>query len=159
MWLLKLLLIIVFLCIFYQDYQDREVYWFLYPILGLVVLILQIEQVGFGTSILNVSFNLIFILFLLLICMFYSKYKLKVELKDTLGLGDILFFIFIAFSFSMVSFFILFVFSLLFSLILHLFLKKYHNENTVPLAGYMSLFFCTIYVVDFFLESNYLYAY
>jgi hypothetical protein len=56
-----------------------------------------------------------------------------------------LFFV-LAFSFSSISFIILFVFGLIFSLVLHLLLKKKSKHSTVPLAGYLSLFFSIAYV-------------
>jgi hypothetical protein len=55
---------------------------------------------------------------------------------------------------------VLFVFSLLFSLLLHSIFKKNQPEHeTVPLAGYMSLFFGSVYIADFFFDCNFLYAY
>jgi apolipoprotein N-acyltransferase len=70
-----------------------------------------------------------------------------------------LFFVCIAFSFSIVSFLFLFIFALLFSLLLYLVLKHRQTEKTVPLAGYMSLFFAVVYGISFFWECNFLYAY
>jgi len=82
---------------------------------------------------------------LLLVVYIYSKFKLKTALKNTFGMGDILLFLGLAFSFSSISFVVLFVFALVFSLVLHLFLKKKSSYDTVPLAGYMSLFFMIAY--------------
>ncbi|WP_379852787.1 hypothetical protein [Flavobacterium zhouii] len=83
----------------------------------------------------------------------------KPLLKEVFGLGDVLFFIFMAFSFSIISFFVLFVFALVFSLLLHSVLQHKQIVKTVPLAGYMSLFFGVVYVFVFFCEPNFLYAY
>lgn len=160
MWFLKLFLIGLFFLVFIQDCKDRKVYWFLYPCIGVLVFLLQMEAVIIYSVILNVIINLVFVLLLLFVCYLYAELKLKKSmLKEVFGLGDVLFFIFIAFSFSTVSFLILFVFSLLFSLVLHLVLKHRNAEKTVPLAGYMSLFFGVIYGISIFFESNFLYAY
>jgi hypothetical protein len=160
MWFLKLLLIAVFSIIFIQDCKDRKVYWFLYPSVGVLVFILQMKVVPFYSVLVNVIFNLLFVFVLLLVCYLYAALKLQQPLlKEVFGLGDVLFFIFIAFSFSIVSFFILFIFSLVFSLLLHFALQHKYTEKTVPLAGYLSLFFGVVYGISFFSESNFLYAY
>ncbi|WP_281336238.1 general secretion pathway protein [Flavobacterium eburneipallidum] len=160
MWILKFVLIVVFFLVFFQDYKDRKVYWFLYPIIGAMVFVLQIQSVSIYPAFINTSFNLVFISLLLFVSYLYAKYKLQQPLlKEVFGLGDLLFFVSIAFSFSIVSFLILFVFSLVFSLLLHFTIRYKQTEKTVPLAGYMSLFFATVYGISFFWESNFLYAY
>ncbi|MFD0963855.1 hypothetical protein [Pseudofulvibacter geojedonensis] len=71
---------------------------------------------------------------------------MKIHIKEAIGLGDILLFIALTCTFSLVSFITLFVSSLLFSLLLHLISSKGNKEKTVPLAGYMSLFFAISYI-------------
>lgn len=160
MWLIASILILLFIVIFYQDYKERSVYWFLYPAIGIAVFVLQLQQNGVVMSLLNTLFNLVFVLIILAVCYLYSTYKLKRSmLKEVLGIGDILFFIFICGSFSTVSFLVLFVFALLFALLLHMALQSYHTDPTVPLAGYMALFFAGIYGVTFFVPCNLLYSY
>lgn len=160
MWILKLLLMGVFFLVFFQDYKDRKVYWFLYPIIGILVFVLQMQTASMYPALINSGFNLVFISLLLLVCYAYAKLKLRQPLlKEVFGLGDVLFFVCIAFSFSIVSFLILFVFSLLFSLLLHFSLQYKQTEKTVPLAGYMSLFFGIVYGISIFWECNFLYAY
>ncbi|MFV5701706.1 hypothetical protein ACM55F_07515 [Flavobacterium sp. XS2P12] len=160
MWFLRILLIGVFLIIFIQDCKDRKVYWFLYPIVGILVFVLQMEVVPIYSVIVNASFNLLFVFVLLFVCYLYAAFKLKKALlKEAFGLGDVLFFLFISFSFSIVSFFVLFLFSLVFSLLLHFVLQHKQIDKTVPLAGYLSLFFGVVYGISFFGYSNLLYAY
>lgn len=157
---LKFLLIIVFTTIFVQDSKDRQVYWFLFPIMGSIAFYLQIENVPFYSVFINTAFNLLFILVQLFVIYLYASIKLKKSvLSEVFGLGDVLFFIFIAFSFSIISFFILFLFSLIFSLVLHFVLRSKQTKKSVPLAGYMALFFGVVYVISFFWDSNILYAY
>jgi hypothetical protein len=61
-------------------------------------------------------------------------------------LGDILLFLAISISFSSIPFDILFVSGLIFSLVLHLCLNRSPKKGTVPLAGYMAIFFSAIYI-------------
>jgi hypothetical protein len=160
MWWLKMVLIITFFTILFQDSKDRKVYWFLYPIVGLLTFFIQINESDFLISATNSMVNLAFVFIILSVCYFYAKLKFKKHFtNDVLGIGDVLFFIFISFSFASISFIVLFVFSLLFSLLLHLIFKNKNIDKTVPLAGYMSLFFGTIYMVSFFFDTNFLYAY
>lgn len=160
MLLVKVFLIGIFALIFFQDCKDRKVYWFLYPMVGILVFFLQMEIVPIYSVLVNAGFNLLFVFVLLLVCYLYASLKLQRPLlKEVFGLGDVLFFIFIAFSFSIVSFFVLLIFSLLFSLLLHFVLQNRQTEKTVPLAGYMSLFFGVVYGISFFWNSNFLYAY
>lgn len=160
MWVLKLLLLLIFGLIFFQDYKDRNVYWFLYPIMGILAGLLQWQITPLSSFLANSGFNLLFVCTLLLFCYLYTRIKLKKPfLQSVLGLGDVLFFISITFSFSIVSFWVLFVFSLIFSLVLHWVLQHKQTEKTVPLAGYMALFFAVIYSISFCCNFNFLYAY
>lgn len=160
MWILQFILIGVFFLVFYQDCKDRQVYWFLYPLIGGLAFGVQMHATTVYSTLTSTGFNLVFMSFLILVCYLYSKLKLrKPFLKEVFGLGDLLFFVFIAFSFSTVSFLVLFVFSLLFSLLLHFAINYKQTEKTVPLAGYMALFFAVVYGIRFFWECNFLYAY
>ena len=141
MLVLKLILIAVSALIFYQDIKERQVYWFLFPVLGLCYAILFYNNTLPELFYVSVGMNLIFITILLLIVWVYTKLKLKVAFNEALGLGDVLLFLGLVFSFSTVSFLILFVFSLVFAMILHLIVKQYSKLPSVPLAGYISLFF------------------
>lgn len=132
--------------VFIQDIKERQVYWFLFPIIGLCSGILLYLNTFFDVFYLTLLINLLFIVALIGVVSLYSWLKLKTSISNTFGLGDGLLFFALAFSFSSVSFFILFVFGLLFSLVLHLVLKKKSKQSTVPLAGYLSLFFAITYL-------------
>ena len=158
MWLLKIILILLFFTILYQDCKDRMVYWFLYPLIGILAFAIQFLILPIDSIMLNISSNLALVLFLLLVSYLYVRVR-KLKFSKSFGLGDVLFFIFISFTFSIISFIILFIFSLIFSLLAHFALSKKSYDKTVPLAGYMSLFFGTVYAFTFFCEGNFLYAY
>jgi len=141
--------IILILCLFYilfQDVKERKVYWFLFPILMITSGVLFYSTTLPELFLVNAMMNSIFIGLLFFVMYFYSKFKLKTSLSQVFGLGDALLFIGLIGSFSFVSFVIVFVFSLVFSLVLHLLLKARQKEKTVPLAGYMSLFFLMTYI-------------
>ena len=102
--------------------------------------------------------NLLFVFLLLAVVFLYSKFKLKTSIKNTFGLGDGLLFIALAFTFTSVSFLVLFVFGLIFSLVVHLVLKRHSEHKTVPLAGYLSLFFAIVYSVHWLGLTETLYS-
>lgn len=158
MWYLKLILVIVFAFVLYQDFKSRLVYWFLYPIIGVLAFAIQLQNLPVSIALTNLGFNLLFVVLILLVSILYIKFR-NLDFKNTIGIGDILFFLFIAGTFSIVSFLILFVFSLVFSLILHIVLNNKKEQTTVPLAGYMSLFFGVVYAVSFCFNNAFLYAY
>lgn len=143
---IQIILIVIFLLIFYQDIKDRQVYWFLFPIVAILTGILSYMNIYQDFYLISIGINMTFVAFLISIVFLYSKYKLKTEMGNTFGLGDLLLFIALAFTFASVSFIILFVFGLIFSLILHLLLKNKSKLKSVPLAGYMSLFFSVAYI-------------
>lgn len=160
MWFLNLLLVTLLFTVLYQDCKDRLVFWFLYPMIGILVFVIQLSFVSLYPAIVNISLNLVFVFFLLSVSYIYSKIRMqKHEMKAIIGIGDVLFFVFISFSFATISFLILFIFSLIFALLLHLVLKQKQADKSVPLAGYMSFFFGITYTMSFFCETNYLYAY
>jgi len=143
---IKIILLLILGAIFYQDYKERLVYWFLFPLLGLCAGFLFYNSTLPELFIASVALNLMFVSCLLLIVFIYSRILLKARLKDVFGLGDILLFLSIIFTFSTVSFLVILVFALFFSLVIHLLLKKRSKLKTVPLAGYLSLFFGLSYL-------------
>lgn len=158
MWYLKLLLISVFAIVLYQDFKNRLVYWFLYPIIGVLAFVIQLYNVPTTIAFFNLGVNLLFITLILGISFLYTRFR-NLNFAKAIGIGDILFFVFVSGTFSIVSFFVLFVFALLFSIILQQVLINKEKDQTVPLAGYMSLFFGVVYAITFLSNSTFLYAY
>ncbi len=158
MWYWKIIIIIPLAIIAYQDCKDRLVYWFLYPIIGVVAFVIQIGYLPWKLVVLNSFMNLLFVALLLSISFIYLKVR-ELSLKNAIGLGDVLFFTFLSFGFVTITFVILFIFSLVFSLLLHFFIKHKSSFQTVPLAGYMSLFFGVVYAITLFCNTNFLYTF
>lgn len=142
--------------IIYQDIKDRTVYWWLFLLSALGLATLHMLNVGWLQFGIHSIINSAIIGLILLILLGYSRFKMQADgLQDVFGLGDILFLFALAIGFSTVSFITFFVFGLLFSLALHIVLsyllsRKRSTEDidaTVPLAGYLALFFSGILVV------------
>lgn len=141
----KIILIATLELILFQDIKDRRVYWFLFPLVGLLCGVLHYLNTLPELFYMSVGMNMIFTIILLLSVFLYTKFKLKVAFSEAFGFGDVLFFLAVSLSFSTISFVVLFICALIFSLVLHLILKK-QSKTAVPLAGYMSLFFVVTYL-------------
>lgn len=129
----------------YQDLKKREVFWFLFPTL---LILLGIEHYK---NVMPIHFkNAVFVnigLVLLIIGIQYVYNAIKIKrpfFKEVFGLGDALFFVAFAVGFSTITFIILFSCSLIFSLALWLIIKRNSLHTHAPLAGYISIFLALI---------------
>ena len=138
---IKILLIVVLVCTAFQDIKERQVYWFLFPIVGICLGVLYFLNTLPELFYVSVLFNLTFVSMLLGVVYLYAKLKLKTNFRNVIGLGDILMFFFLIFACASISFMVLLPSALIFSLVLHLMLSKSSKTSSVPLAGYMGLFF------------------
>lgn len=178
---IKVLLIAILAVIFYQDYSSRMVSRLLFPLAAVCFGVLHFMHADTRGFLLSTGTNMAFIAIVLLVLYLYSVLKLKTRfINGSFGMGDLWFFIAAGFGFPTVSFVVLFVFSVLFSLLLHLFLKQrivvisvsqlkkqevssenkeenHFSGETVPLAGYMSLFFALILTISVFCNFPSLY--
>lgn len=144
--LIKISLIAAFLLVIYQDIKEREVYWFLFPMIGVFAGYLFFKGTLPELFFVSVVMNLILSIILISVVFLYSKIKLEVSLKSVMGLGDLLLLFFLSFSFSTISYIIILIGSFIFSLAIHMVLKSKSKILTVPLAGYMCLFFLITYL-------------
>lgn len=156
---LKILIISTFVCVLYQDIRERMVYWFLYPLIGIQGFLIQLYYIPLDAILIYSIINILLILVLITISYLYFRFFLNRKyINESIGLGDLLLFVFLSFAFPTITFWILFVISLLLSLVLFILIKQTNNEiKTIPLAGYMSLFFGFMYIVTLFTNKNILY--
>ncbi len=155
---LKILAIIILGIILYEDNKNRQVYWFLFPILGLVLFLLFLQVAPIAVISLNILFNLILVTSIISILYVYSSMISKKKFLDhSFGTGDLLFFYAFCLGFPSVTFIVLFSFSILFSALIYFILKKKVKFQTVPLAGYMSLFLIFVYSYSLFFVNPILY--
>ena len=154
---LNILMIGLLFWIFYEDLKDREI--------SLVVVLLLLALGGylnwahhslwlFLTSIL---LNILIITMVISVIWLYAKFKLQKGLFDVFGMGDLLFFVFLAISFPLPAFTVILSGSLIFSLLLSIVLKK-KLSKWVPLAGLQALFTALVIGVNLVLTNINLYA-
>lgn len=141
--LLSFIIIVILAYITYQDIKEQQVYLLLFPLLGVLMGLKHFLNSSLEPFLYAIGINLLVIGIMMLSIYLYSKFKLNQKLFKVFGLGDLLLFICLALAFSSLSFMVIFVASLIFSLLLHLALR---SKDTVPLAGYMSLFLSVVYI-------------
>ncbi len=145
----------------FQDFKERKVLWFLFPfamVLFGLVHFLQIDGLNLFSH--YILINFVLITGIIEILFIYTKFILKKKFLDhSLGIGDIFFFYAFGLGFPSVTFIILFVSAVLFSLLVFLLLKKRLELDTVPLAGLMGLFLVFVVLVNLISKSPSLYAY
>ncbi|MBB2143996.1 hypothetical protein GM921_00735 [Pedobacter sp. LMG 31464] len=147
--------LLVMLFIFIQDIKYRAVYWWLFPLLFILLALLGggLHQLSETTEkfISNLAF-LTLQLFLLMIYFAIRHKKIINITKAYLGLGDILFLLVIGIYLSFLNFVLFYVASLMLIIIFELIKSKLLSSRNkkIPLAGYQSLFLCAYILVDQF---------
>lgn len=148
---LKIILVLTCALIAFQDFKERMVSWILFPVVGICLAFLYSTQVSFTQFYPFVVMNIILVTTIVLILFLYTKYIAKMEfLNVSFGLGDLLFFYALALGFPTVTFLVLFVLSILFSLVTFLVFKGKNGVETIPLAGLMGLFLTGVIIASFF---------
>jgi hypothetical protein len=141
MLLLQLLAMSGFGIVAYQDFKDRTVLWILFPIIAVLLILIHSQRVAWESVLFFSGINLLLVGMVLCILWLYTKWIMKVTfLNHAIGLGDILFLIAFATGFPTVTFIILLVGSLLFSIAAYSALRGFFKMETIPLAGLMGIF-------------------
>ena len=155
---LEIIFIITLGLLFYQDIKEQKVsIWILLIGIALGGIIHYLHQVQI-VFLSNIGANIIFITLIFLVLWGYAKFKLKKKIFEVFGEGDLFFFILLAVSLPILSFLMVFVFSLIFSLLVFILLKSTFKESTVPLAGLQSLFLGLVLIANKLFTSLNLYA-
>lgn len=156
--LLEILFIVTLGFLFYQDIKERKVSVWILMIGIFLGGLIHFSKQPIIVFLSNVGINFVFVSLIFGVLWLYAKLKLKKRIFEVFGLGDLLFFILLAMSLPILSFLILFVFSLIFSLVVFMLLKINWKEPTVPLAGLQSLFLGLVFIANKFINSIDIYA-
>ena len=138
--ILKTLSLFGLLGIIYQDFKERQVYLWLFVSVGIILTITFFQNTSPILYSINISINILIISIVVSVLFLYTKYILKKSFRDSIGLGDLVFFMCMAISFPTVAFIVLFTFSLFFASLLYAMLKPNLKQSSVPLAGLQALF-------------------
>lgn len=125
--------------------------WILFPLAGLGMGYLYFIHSDIHVYTVLIFTNLLIVTAVISILYLYTKHLRGMEfLNVSFGLGDILFFVALAVGFPTITFLILFVSSILFSLLIFFVIKNGRDFKNAPLAGLMSVFLIGTYVISSF---------
>jgi Flp pilus assembly protein protease CpaA len=153
---LKIALAILLLClvlVFIQDIKYRRIH----VILPIVIFILSFFLIPvkkydlLETLLFNTGFFFITLGILTLYMSLKSK-KFLNPFEHYFGLGDLLFYVAVTPLFLLKNYILYFILSLVFAILLQFGFKKIIREETVPLAGFASLFLFIILLKDSFID-------
>ncbi len=156
---IKLLILFTLVLMFIQDIKNRSVYWFLFLVLIILFILLNILQHHLFTEswqpvLINISFLL---LQFLLVSLYFSikNRRWVIITANLLGWGDILFLISIAFYLSVLNFLFFYVVSLSLVLMIWLLWQLVSKEKNkqIPLAGLQALIFTVFLASDWWCKS------
>ena len=136
------------LLVFFQDLQSRSVMIILLIATGILFALQMYLHLSWHVFLMGIAVNLAFICGLCVVLYVYAKFILKKPFLHAIGLGDLFFFGCIALGFPTVTFLILFSFSLFFAPLLYVLFRKKLMQQTVPLAGFQSLFIAIVLLVS-----------
>ena len=145
----------ILITIFFQDVMQREVYWFLFPMVFVLCGIYFLQTLPFIQLLAHFGINILIIGIMIVILMAYLYLRFrdaKIVLWNYLGLGDVLFFGVVGICFSPLNFVLFTIISLLLSLLFSLFFIK--RNATVPLAGFQALCLLLTLVVQITTSFN-----
>lgn len=141
-----------------QDFRDREVMWIFFPLIALMLGGLHVFQVGMEYFAFFALSNVVLISCVLFILWAITKFVLNKSFLDvSFGLGDMLFMYAFALGFPTLTFIVLFVGSIFFSLFAFVLLKVFAKSETVPLAGLMGIFLIAILLMGYLPNAPSLY--
>lgn len=142
MGVIKIAILALLMLIFAQDMRSRSVYWFLFPVLTGLFLVLAFYPLhGYTWQPVLLNMGFLLLQFLLLSVYFSAKNARWVNITaGLLGWGDILFLLSIAFYLSVLNFLFFYLASLVCVLLFWLVFSAKHNKE-IPLAGLQALIF------------------
>nr|WP_256935110.1 hypothetical protein [Olleya sp. HaHaR_3_96] len=104
------------------------------------------EELSFKDTIYNIGFIAVNIIGLSLYFSIKNK-KFINPIDESIGLGDILFFLAITPLFTLKPFIVFFVVSLLLTLLFYSIVNAIKKTSTIPLAGYLSIFLMAFLII------------
>lgn len=151
---LKIIVIGLLLLIFVQDISSRSVYWFLFPGLAALFVLMHLSQHHLFTDTWQpVLINSTFLILQFLIVSVYFSIKNRhwVNIADgLLGWGDMLFLLSIAFYLSVLNFLLFYIVSLIAVLLTWALWQGISKEKNkqIPLAGLQAFIFTVFLATD-----------
>ena len=157
--ILKILLLVILLLIFYQDLRFQAVSWIFFLFVLLINSFLAVKSLPLSDILFSVVIIILFIFFQFTIIYLFSwvKFKKRINIFNSVfGLGDLLFLLMITPIFSPLNFILFFIASLIFTLLIFAILKGFNllKAKKIPLAGLQSLFLFLLILSQIFIKFS-----
>jgi hypothetical protein len=142
----------------YQDLKYRGIYWWMFPILLLLLTISSIQVLGFTVMIAQVVKSCLFLglQFIALTAYISIRQKKLTNIFDGFfGLGDLLFLLAISFGFSFLNYVLFYLLSLM-MVVLFTVIFGHHTKShgkKIPLAGYQALLLMILMAASWYMPA------
>ena len=155
-YLILIALFIVFGLITYQDIKFRHIH-FILPLL-VFAFAYMIRKETLNHIEMAKSTGFLVANFMMISCYFSLKSKKLINpFKTLIGIGDLIFLMGVLPLFSFRNYILFFISGMLFSLLLYASFRKQYVQQTIPLAGYLSLYIILLLCLDFFIPTQLFY--
>lgn len=153
----QIVLILLLAFVFFQDLKWRAIHVLL-PVLILIVGGVIYSQSGYPWQ--ELLFSSLFLLITLgglCIYLFIRNKSFKRPFRNTLGLGDVLFFVAVLPLFSMHNYILFFITGMLFSIIGFMVIQIFRKTELVPLAGLLALYLVLLRILSYSTNFDFFY--
>ncbi|MFC1223748.1 hypothetical protein ACFE6N_08060 [Pedobacter sp. BG31] len=155
MFLLQGAIFMVLAGMVYQDFKYRGIYWWMFPILFLLMTTATVQVLGFSGTVAQAGKSILFLALQFAVLTGYISIKQKklTNIFDGFfGLGDLLFLVVLCVGFSFLNYVLFYLLSLMFII---LFTAIFGYQSTahgkkIPLAGYQALLFMILMAISWF---------
>lgn len=151
---LQIAIVLLLAVLIYQDFAQRAVHWVLLALLipcqfGLAYLTIGAEELLFN---LGINTMLLVFQFLLLTVYFSLRTRALTNIINRfIGIGDLLFFVFLSVSFSPFNLILFFIFSLVLILTVYaVAMRSKLKQYKIPLLGNMSIIYMIVLAIEWF---------
>lgn len=157
--LLVILILLALFCMAWQDFKDRAIDWFLFPILLVLLVINSIYKEVFAWNHLLVNIGLLGAQLALLALYFRLRRGNNIFVGEQfLGWGDVLFFAILTTAFSPLNFIVFYIISLVLTLFFFVVLTSMGKKiRHIPLAGSQAIVLILAFLIDIKQWGLYLY--
>lgn len=152
----NLLVLPILFILIYQDFTKYTVTLFLLILLIIVQLSIGLRTDGWEeTATLFVTNATITIVQLLMLKIYFRARKVNNSgklINNVIGLGDIIFFLFLCMAFSPMNYIAFMIISLILTLLVHIIVRN--RFQRIPLIGYLSIWYTILAVTGFNTRSD-----
>lgn len=153
------LLLLALCCMAWQDFADRAIDWYFFPLVLVLLIGNSVLAKGFSWTSVGLNMGLVLVqLFFVHLYLRWTRGHSLMHGERMLGWGDVLFFLLLTLAFSPLNFIVFYIASLGCTLLLTLMIRWAGRPMpTIPLAGCQALLLAVVLLMDTKQQSASLY--